>query len=229
MSIKEKNRLHEKEWQEFLELIKDEPLTKKEKLKQIFDTFITTEEHISAEGLQKLLKGQGINLDLKEIEEALDLFCRLGLASRKDFLGKKPLFEHRHLGYHHDHLICTKCGKIIEFYVPSLEKLQEEIARRYGFKPLEHRLEIYGLCEACQKARAKPSIPLILVSSGERVKVARFLGGSRMQGRLAAMGLTIGEEIEVINNCGPIIISVRGTRLALGHGVASKILVTPLD
>ncbi len=227
--MKEKNHLHKKEWEEFLRLIQDEPVAEKERLKKIFDAFISTEEHLSAEALQKLLKDRGINIDLEEIEKALNLFCRLGLAHKKNFLEKGPLFEHRHLGYHHDHLICTKCGKITEFYVPSLERLQEEIARQYGFKPLDHRLEIYGLCEACQKSRTKPSLPLVLISSGERVRVERFLGGSKMQGRLAAMGLTIGEEIEVINNCGPIIISVRGTRLALGHGVAGKILVTPLD
>ncbi len=229
MAMSEENLIHQKEIRDFLRLIQDEPKPKQEKLLQIFETFIHTEGHISAQELQRALEAKGLKIDLEEAERALEFFCSLGLASKKEFLGRQPLFEHRHLGEHHDHLICTKCGKIQEFYVPSLERLKEDIARTYGFKPLHHRLEIYGLCEACQRARAKPSLPLILVSAGERVRVTRFLGGPKMQHRLAAMGLTPGDELEVINNCGPVIVSVRGTRLALGHGVASKILVTPLD
>lgn len=223
------NNLHQRELEEFERLIKDQPPEKQETLRRIFEAFIRKEGHLSAEDLRETLAAEGLALPLEEIEEALDLFCCLGLACRKDFLGRKPLFEHRHLGQHHDHLICTKCGRIQEFYVPSLEKLQEEIARTYGFKPLDHRLEIYGLCEACQKVRARPSLPLVLVSAGEKVRVERFLGGPKMQNRLAGMGLTLGEEIEVLNNCGPVIISVRGSRLALGHGIASKILVSPVD
>ncbi len=221
--------LHQKELEEFARLLKDEPAEKRARLQRIFEAFLKAEGHLSAETLKETLEKEGLSLPLSEIEEALELFCCLGLACRKEFLGQKPLFEHRHLGEHHDHLICTKCGRIQEFYVPSLEKLQEEIARNYGFKPLEHRLEIYGLCEQCQKARSKPALPLVLVSAGEKVRVSRFLGGPKMQNRLAGMGLTIGEEIEVLNNCGPVIVSVRGSRLALGHGIASKILVTPID
>lgn len=56
---------------------------------------------------------------------------------------------------HHDHLICTECGKIIEFVNEDIETLQDEICRRYGFKPTHHRLEIFGLCEECQKKDMK--------------------------------------------------------------------------
>ncbi|HID65799.1 MAG TPA: transcriptional repressor [Aquificaceae bacterium] len=52
---------------------------------------------------------------------------------------------------HHDHLVCTECGKIIEFVNEDIETLQDEICRQYGFKPIHHRLEIFGLCEECQK------------------------------------------------------------------------------
>jgi len=223
------NHLHQREQEDFDRLIKDQPPEKQKLLRRVFEVFIRKEGHISVEDLKKALEEEGLSLPLSEIEKALELFCCLGLACRKEFLGQKPLFEHRHLGQHHDHLVCTKCGRIQEFYVPGLEKLQEEIARTYGFKPLDHRLEIYGLCEACQKARGRPTLPLVLISAGEKVRVERFLGGSKMQNRLAGMGLTLGQEIEVLNNCGPVIVSVRGSRLALGHGLASKILVTPVD
>jgi len=205
------------------------PHPKRELFARIFEAFLETEEHVSLEDFQKILREKGLSVTKEELKEALELFCRLGFAQRKEFIGQPPVYEHRHLGEHHDHLICTRCGRIQEFYLPKLEALQEEIARQYGFKSLDHRLEIYGLCAQCQATRAKPALPLTLVSAGEKVRVERFLGGSQALARLAAMGLTVGEELEVINNCGPIIVSVRGARLAIGQGLAHKILVSPLD
>ncbi len=222
-------QLHQREKENFLKLAAHLPTAKRELFARIFETFLGTEEHVSAEDLKKLLLKKGIKVSDEELQEALDLFCRLGFAARKEFIGTPPVYEHRHLGEHHDHLICTRCGRIQEFFLPQLEALQEEIARQYGFKPLDHRLEIYGLCEECQASRAKPALPLTLVSAGEKVKVERFIGGNQALARLAAMGLTVGEVLEVINNCGPIIVSVRGARLAIGQGLAHKILVSPLD
>ncbi|HHI97586.1 MAG TPA: Fur family transcriptional regulator [Thermodesulfatator atlanticus] len=221
--------VHQKEKENFLKLAAHLPHPKRELFARIFEAFLETEEHVSLEDFQKILREKGLSVTKEELKEALELFCRLGFAQRKEFIGQPPVYEHRHLGEHHDHLICTRCGRIQEFYLPKLEALQEEIARQYGFKSLDHRLEIYGLCAQCQATRAKPALPLTLVSAGEKVRVERFLGGSQALARLAAMGLTVGEELEVINNCGPIIVSVRGARLAIGQGLAHKILVSPLD
>ncbi|WP_456370384.1 transcriptional repressor [Thermodesulfatator atlanticus] len=221
--------LHEKEKQNFSRLLEDLPQEKKEQYLKIFECFIESDAHLTAEELAKKLNEKGLKVPKEEVTKALDFFCCTGFAQRKDFFGKPTLFEHRHLGEHHDHLICTKCGKIEEFFLPSLEKMQEEIARKFGFKPLDHRMEIYGLCRNCQAKRAKPALPLILVSPGEKVRVERFSGGSKAQGRLASMGLMVGDVLEIINNCGPVIVSVRGTRLAIGQGLAQKIFVTPVD
>ena len=50
---------------------------------------------------------------------------------------------------HHDHCICTACGSIVEFENPRIEQLQEEVAERYGFKLVTHKMELYGLCKKC--------------------------------------------------------------------------------
>jgi len=52
---------------------------------------------------------------------------------------------------HHDHLICTVCGAIVEFENPQIEALQESVARQHGFRIARHRLELYGCCAACQR------------------------------------------------------------------------------
>ena len=62
--------------------------------------------------------------------------------------GKK--YESNSKDQHHDHLICTSCGKIIEFFDETIEKRQEEIAIKNGFQITDHTMQIYGLCELCQ-------------------------------------------------------------------------------
>ncbi len=52
---------------------------------------------------------------------------------------------------HHDHLVCVECGKIIEFVSEDIEQLQDEVCKTYSFKPIHHRLEIFGLCKDCQE------------------------------------------------------------------------------
>lgn len=70
-------------------------------------------------------------------------------------------------------------------------------------------------------------MPLTIVQSGKRVYVVGMTGGGGLRGRLAAMGLVPGTQIEVIRNLspGPVIINVRGSRIMLGHGMAQKIMV----
>lgn len=56
---------------------------------------------------------------------------------------------------HHDHLTCTRCGKICEFENKTIETLQEKVARQFGFQLTHHILELYGVCSSCQEAARK--------------------------------------------------------------------------
>ena len=58
-------------------------------------------------------------------------------------------------GYHHDHLVCLKCGAVEEFVDREIEERQNEIAKRFGFKLESHSLSLYGICSACQKKEAE--------------------------------------------------------------------------
>ncbi|MEJ2033318.1 MAG: FeoA domain-containing protein [Deltaproteobacteria bacterium] len=135
-------------------------------------------------------------------------------------------YEHRHLGQHHDHFICTRCGSIQEFVNPGLERLQMAIAKDLGFHPLQHKMEIYGLCADCINQR-DDTIPLLMAANGEKVQIVRIAGGREMQARLTAMGLTVGTCLQVINNhaAGPFIVAIEDSRMALGTGMAQKIMV----
>ena len=76
----------------------------------------------------------------------------------------------------------------------------------------------------------KPETPLSEVPSGQRVRITSYEGGRMMRSRLASLGLTLGREINILqNNRGLIIVGADGGRVALGRGVSQKIMVIPLD
>jgi Fur family ferric uptake transcriptional regulator len=194
----------------------------------VVDAFFTTEEHLTPAGLTNLLASKGLDLEEEFVAQTLEMLCRFGFALKKDFAGES-LYEHRHLDDHHDHLICTDCGKIEEFFHPDLEALQRAIAREKGFKLLEHRHQLYGLCAECQ-AKRSGSIPLDLARPGERVRVAGYLGGRRSRARLSDLGLTPGTDVEILtSNGGPVMIACRGSRIAVGRQMASKLTCRPVE
>jgi Fur family ferric uptake transcriptional regulator len=64
-------------------------------------------------------------------------------------LGNRTIYEFIAGKPHHEHLICVKCGKIIEFYREDIEEIQDKVCEEYKFTPINHRLEIFGVCDGC--------------------------------------------------------------------------------
>ena len=218
--------LHQREKDELKRILAHSGNPRGRELIVILDAFLAAEDHQSVEDLRQRLKVRGLDLEPEFIEDALELFCQYGFAQAKKFKNKETLYEHRHLGHHHDHLICTRCGKVEEFVNPQIEALQDHVAKKLGFAPLEHYLEIYGICGACAKARGS-AVPLCEAEKGERLMVCGCRGGEELQRRLTDMGLHSGVEIEVISgDSGPVIVACGGCRLALGRGMSEKILVS---
>lgn len=193
----------------------------------IIDVFLSTEEHLTLEELFQLLKEKGYDYDPEFVRQSMNRMVELGFAHRKKFEDQPLRYEHRHLGKHHDHLICTKCGKIVEFADEELERRQNKIAAEHGFHMLQHRMEIYGLCSDCVSKRA-PLMPLAMAKPGEMVVIKEIAGGPISRTRMRSMGLRPGDAVEVISNDGQgrLIVGRDCTRLALGRGVAHKIMVS---
>ncbi len=220
--------LHNEERRQFERLLRQQGMNRLGDRLAVLEAFLGCEEHLSASDLNQRLTVQGHNLEPEFVYDTLEMLTRFGLASCRRFDNQPDLYEHRHLGEHHDHLICTRCGSITEFHHPELEELKQGVAKEHGFHHLSHRLQIYGLCDKCRQRRT-PSLPLTLASPGERVRVERLAGGEQAQRHLEDMGITLGSELEVISNGGgPMVVASGGTRLALGQGVAGKVQVSIL-
>jgi len=105
--------------------------------------------HLSAEDVYKDLLSQGDDIGLATVYRVLTQFEGAGLVCRRHFEGGQSLFE-LNSGEHHDHLICVKCGQVVEFVDPLIEERQTAIAAEHGFGIEDHSLVIYGICGACQ-------------------------------------------------------------------------------
>lgn len=220
---------HKEIYHQFEIIFEQEGIDRIHERLSILDVFLDLEDHPTASELTSVLKDRGLDFSEDFVFENLKLFARFGFASEKDFKDQPSRYEHLHLGNHHDHLVCIRCGRILEFYDPEIETLQTQLARRKGFHDLQHRMEIYGLCSVCFGKR-EPVMPLTMVSPGEKVRIESFNSGRGITRRLKDMGLNVGMEVHVISkgNPGPFLVAVKGTRLGIGHGVAHKIMVRPV-
>lgn len=222
--------VHHQEKDQFRKLFKQEHVDRFEDRFTILETFLQTEHHVTEKELADLLKGAGHHFSDDFVRETLELMRHFGFAQTSRFDNGEVRYEHRHLGQHHDHMVCTKCRKIIEFSNDQLEELQEQIALSRGFHMLQHRMEIYGICADCIAERVR-SIPLTAARQGERLIIHEFTGGSKSRMRLLSMGLRVGDRIEVVTNlnAGQVVIAVDYSRYALGRGLADKIMVQSVD
>jgi len=219
-------QIHVQEKQQFKKLFKQEHIDSFEDRFKVLEAFLQTEKHVSLNELVERLDHIGWRLDSEFVEETLKLMCRFGFAHKSRFDNGVVLYEHRHLGQHHDHMICTKCRTILEFEDPHIEQLQIKIAATHGFHMLQHRLEIYGICNNCIRERIQ-LMPLALAKPGERLIIKEISGGSGAKMRLLTMGLRTNDKIEVItnNSQGQLAIAADLKRYVLGRGLAEKIMV----
>lgn len=117
-------------------------------------TLFESGQHLSVEEVAQRLRARGEHVGMATVYRTLSLLVEAGLARQHDFGEGFKRYEHRAGEARHDHLICTGCGRVLEFTRPNLDDLQNDIAREAGFIPQTRRLEIYGLCADCQTAQS---------------------------------------------------------------------------
>jgi len=135
----------------FKALLKTNNLKFTSQREAILRTLYDNPDHFTPENLYLLVKEKypDSNVGITTVYRTLNLLeenhiatsISFGAQGKKFELGNKP---------HHDHLICEKCGKIVEFEDAEIEQLQEKIAKMYNFKLTNHLLQLYGICKACQ-------------------------------------------------------------------------------
>ena len=120
------------------------------KILQIFQT--TSQRHMTAEDVFRVLLNERSDIGLATVYRVLTQFEQAGILERSHFESGKAVYELNE-GSHHDHLICTSCGKVEEFYDAEIERRQQMIAKDKGWILQDHAMSLYGLCGDCASKR----------------------------------------------------------------------------
>ena len=118
---------------------------------KILDIFRRSElRHLSAEDVYRALLDEKVEIGLATVYRVLTQFEQAGILMRSQFDGGKAIFELND-GEHHDHLVCTYCGKVEEFSDAEIEERQHKVAEQRGFEVETHAMVLYGMCADCRK------------------------------------------------------------------------------
>jgi len=112
------------------------------KVLQLLENAAESARHMSAEDVYKALLDAGEDVGLATVYRVLTQFETAGLVVRHNFEGGHSVFEIAK-GEHHDHMVCTETGAIVEFYDDEIEALQQKIAAKHGYEIVDHSMVLY--------------------------------------------------------------------------------------
>jgi Fur family ferric uptake transcriptional regulator len=146
--------------EEFRRYLRERGLPVTTQREQVAEAVLESRGHLSVEDIEQRLRERGLHIGKATVYRTLDILARSGMITERDFGEGFRRYERVPGHPHHEHLICIRCGKVIEFTNDRLERLKALVAEEYGFQHHHHRLDIYGVCRECQlKDGVAPSSP----------------------------------------------------------------------
>jgi len=121
----------------------------------ILEVFLGTEGHVTGEDLYRLVRKRDESVGQTTVYRTLKLLTDSGLAREARFGDGRAHYEHNYKHEHHDHMICSVCGKVIEFYSPELEAIQDKMAAKHRFELTSHLLRMIGVCSECRRQQQR--------------------------------------------------------------------------
>lgn len=137
---------------EFSQFLAGKALRHSSRREEVARIFFSIRGHVSIEDLYARVHQINPAIGIATVYRTLGLLVESGLVARRQFAGGGSTYE-KVDGGHHDHLICTGCNEIVEFHHDQVEKLQETIASKYGYRLTSHKMELYGLCRKCEPSK----------------------------------------------------------------------------
>ena len=135
---------------QFIEYIKQRGLKWTPEREKVLREALAMEGHFEADALAFRLRKKGSRISRATVYRTLPLLVKGGLIKEVIHGEKHHHYEHIHDEQHHDHLICLKCRKIIEFHDPSLREIEEKVCMENHFQPQKILVEIFGYCQGCK-------------------------------------------------------------------------------
>lgn len=122
----------------------------------VLEYLLNSTIHPTADDIYKSLEGKFPNMSVATVYNNLRVLREVGLVRELTYGDSSSRFDCNTSD--HYHIICNSCGKIVDFHYPSLDEVEALAQQVTGFKVSHHRMELYGVCEECQKKNEKKHI-----------------------------------------------------------------------
>ncbi len=119
---------------------------------QLYDGVRAQKGHFTVDTLVHRLKESGYAISRDTVYRNLPLLLEAGVVRQSFRAGRETIYEVDEGKPHHDHLLCSQCGKVEEFVDPKIEALQEDVARQFEFELQHHCHQLVGICKKCRKS-----------------------------------------------------------------------------
>lgn len=136
-----------------LEYLKSKNRKQSRQRDEILEVFLKSPRHLTSNELYRQVQKNNPAIGFATVYRTLKLLCTAGICREMALEDGVTRYERQQGHEHHDHLVCTRCGKMVEVVDQIIENHQERLFKKYGFHPQRHRMELYGTCRACTKKR----------------------------------------------------------------------------
>ena len=131
-----------------------QPVTRQRDL--VAQVVFLSQDHLSVEGIRRELERRGEAVGLATVYRTLDLLVESGLVREHQFGEGFKRYEAMAAQSDHEHLICERCGRVVEFANERLERMLPVLADEHGFQHRRHKVEVYGVCRSCRSQELGP-------------------------------------------------------------------------
>jgi len=141
----------------FRQYLKNNGLLHSKPREQILETFMKAKSHLTIDDLYNAVRKKNPKIGLATVYRTMRVICDCGLARELDFGDGARRFEHKYRRQHHYHLVCIKCGRVIDAASGEIENLQKKLAKQHNFAPTKDTMKIFGICSKCKHSKKQQS------------------------------------------------------------------------
>jgi len=139
----------------FRQYLKEKGMLISHQREQILAAFMKSKGHLTIDDLYNAVRKKSPKIGLATVYRAMSVICDAGLAREVDFGDGVRRFEHKYQRQHHHHLVCIKCGRVIEVASGEVERLQKNLAKQHNFAPTKNMMKIFGICSKCNHSKKR--------------------------------------------------------------------------
>ena len=135
---------------QFRDILRENGLKHTPQRVAVLEEIIKGRDHRECEDIYEALKQKGNNVSRATVYRTMDILVKNDFARKMELGDGRARYESKVDSPHHDHLICTSCGEIVEFLDQDIEDIQDKLAKHHDFILQRHIHQLFGICKKCR-------------------------------------------------------------------------------